>query len=368
MRKLIAVLMCATMLFGLSFAFGCGDNEDSCEHDYEYVIVTQATCKTKGEMEGICENCGDKIYQHIKKLDHEYVNGACEYCGEEENSQNTDYGMSMDEIFQKAKSYNITSENYEDFLYDLSRAQINQVYYRTDKLYFDITESNKTFSFWWKIEKANRKLNIEDKIASIIIDKDGFGYKLRVLYKTGTIEDIAYFTHYRSEIITIDRLAVNEQNQLFVVLSDDSVKAVGNLSSAPTDLDDSLLVYLKNNTGGYTVLGSVNKEIETLEIPKTHNGKPVTTITCEAFKDNVKLKTVTLGENVIVVGSRCFYGCTSLSSISINKGLTRVLAGAFNGCISLESVSYAGSKAEKDVIKIEYNNEALTNAKWTYKG
>lgn len=59
-------------------------------HNYVYVIVENPTCKEKGKMEGICSSCGNKDYQELNTIGHEYgeweetVKPTCKEKGKEE--------------------------------------------------------------------------------------------------------------------------------------------------------------------------------------------------------------------------------------------------------------------------------------------
>ena len=83
---------------------------------------------------------------------------------------------------------------------------------------------------------------------------------------------------------------------------------------------------------GYTGEG------EDVVIPDTINGFPVTEIIDNAFNGCTTLKTLTIGKNVLSIGSRAFCGCTSLQSLTIGRNVEDIGTYAFCGCTSLESI------------------------------
>ena len=120
---------------------------------------------------------------------------------------------------------------------------------------------------------------------------------------------------------------------------------------------------------------------ETVVIPDSIAGYPVTSIGTSAFAGNTTIKSVTISQNINWIDSECFYGCTaleevnfigvptdimdgafqnctSLKSVDIPEGTINISKYAFNGCTSLESVSlpstlkYIGYQAFMDCVSI----------------
>lgn len=65
----------------------------------------------------------------------------------------------------------------------------------------------------------------------------------------------------------------------------------------------------------------------------------VTTIAANAFKDNKKLKSVTVGNNVKKIEASAFSGCTKLKSVTIGSGVTEIGAKAFSKCTALTKIT-----------------------------
>lgn len=108
-------------------------------------------------------------------------------------------------------------------------------------------------------------------------------------------------------------------------------------------------------------------------------------IIADAFCDNDNIKSVTIPDSVIRIGSSAFGGCGQLSrvvvgnkvqtiadtafagcpllaSVYLPKSLTYIGNGAFSGCNLLSSISYAGSARDWAKITVEGSNAPLTLA------
>ena len=64
-----------------------------------------------------------------------------------------------------------------------------------------------------------------------------------------------------------------------------------------------------------------------------------------AFSDT-KLATVNLGNNVKIIPSKMFYGCTDLKAVSLPNSVTKIGSEAFAKCTSLESITMSDSITE----------------------
>lgn len=88
-------------------------------------------------------------------------------------------------------------------------------------------------------------------------------------------------------------------------------------------VDKAEYVIGKDDTVTYKC--STNKKATSITIPATVkiNGKTykVTAIAANAFKNNKKLKKVTIGENVKTIGKNAFYGCKKLKKVTIKTSL-----------------------------------------------
>ena len=65
----------------------------------------------------------------------------------------------------------------------------------------------------------------------------------------------------------------------------------------------------------------------------------VTTVGANAFKNNKKLKTIIIPNNVTTIGSSAFYGCTSLGKVKKGVNIKKIGDKAFYNCKSLSSIT-----------------------------
>lgn len=88
--------------------------------------------------------------------------------------------------------------------------------------------------------------------------------------------------------------------------------------------------------GTVTVVKPVNKKLKSVTIPATVNingyAFKVTAISNKAFKNNKKLKSVTIGSNVKTIGKEAFSGCKALKKLTVkSKVVKKVNKNAFKG-------------------------------------
>lgn len=94
--------------------------------------------------------------------------------------------------------------------------------------------------------------------------------------------------------------------------------------------------YEPNADGAYTVIG-YNGFDNDVTIPAEYNGKPVTAVGDEAFRDNGNIIGINM-PSVTSVGTLAFYGCHSLRR-AIMPSVTDIAERAFDDCYSLADLS-----------------------------
>ena len=81
-----------------------------------------------------------------------------------------------------------------------------------------------------------------------------------------------------------------------------------------------------------------------------------------AFSGCTGLTSIVIPDSVANIGFGAFYNCTGLTSIVIHDSVRSIGNRAFEGCINLKDVYYAGIKQKWEKIRIDDDNECLTNA------
>lgn len=94
-----------------------------------------------------------------------------------------------------------------------------------------------------------------------------------------------------------------------------------------------------------------NKKTAVLQIPAKvkYEGKSyqITSITKSTFRNNKKLKKVTIGNYVEVIGDYAFAGCTKLNKIVIGKNTVSIGQKAFYGCKRLKQIQIRSVRLKK---------------------
>lgn len=136
--------------------------------------------------------------------------------------------------------------------------------------------------------------------------------------------------------------------ELIITYTDGTTDNLGKIVSQEEEGSDGLEYYPLPD-GTYAVSAGTTKYLEEIVIPSTHNGKGVSKILDDAFRDCTALKSVIIPDSVTSIGDFAFEGCTSLTSITIPDSVTSIGDRAFDGCTALKSVTISDS-----VISIGY--------------
>ena len=136
--------------------------------------------------------------------------------------------------------------------------------------------------------------------------------------------------------------------------------------------EDDMTFALNDDEQGYTLTEYASRAWDTVAVPDTYNGLPVTAIADGAtmfvtvlqsgvFMDHTEIKTVVFGSNLKTVGVGAFADCTALESanlsgvtsvgafafrncgikggVALNAAVTEIPNNAFYGCTALQSIS-----------------------------
>lgn len=96
---------------------------------------------------------------------------------------------------------------------------------------------------------------------------------------------------------------------------------------------DGDFLFVKTSKG-YELIG-YNMASTDMVTPDYHNGQTYN-IASNAFHNNYRLTSVTLGKGTNIVGFNAFDNCKNLKRALLNEGLTEIKSYAFNDCTSLE--------------------------------
>ena len=109
--------------------------------------------------------------------------------------------------------------------------------------------------------------------------------------------------------------------------------------------------YKVTGTSTVSMVGVKDNKITKVKVPKTAKigGKSfkVTAIGSSAFKNNKKITSIEIGDNVKIIGASAFEGCTKLGKATIGKGVTEIGGNAFKNCKKLGTITIKSTKLKK---------------------
>ena len=139
----------------------------------------------------------------------------------------------------------------------------------------------------------------------------------------------------------------------------EEAKIVGSVEDKKTKAT-YIITSKETNNLTVTYVSPTNKSTATMTVPDsvTINGKKykVTEIKANAFKNNKKLKKITIGKNIKKIGKNAFSGCKNLKTVTIKTTrLTKKTVGsnAFKGINANAKVKVPNSKLKsyKTILK-----------------
>lgn len=125
--------------------------------------------------------------------------------------------------------------------------------------------------------------------------------------------------------------------ELIVTYSDGRKENLGVIAGESDPNVAALSFYLLPDET-YGVMAKNADYLYELSIPASYNGRRVTQILNNAFKNLENLKTVNLPHGLTVIGANAFEGCTSLENITVPGSITAIEDGAFFHCSGLKTV------------------------------
>ena len=99
------------------------------------------------------------------------------------------------------------------------------------------------------------------------------------------------------------------------------------------------LWYLRDYEDGTVSIACTDKSITEAEIPAKVDGKTITMVEVDGFKDCTNLKKVTIPDTVTVIEDYAFYSCAALEEVNIPRNVKNIGFQAFYGCAALKEIS-----------------------------
>ena len=157
--------------------------------------------------------------------------------------------------------------------------------------------------------------------STVVLSAVGCGGENGDVTDTTKVESTIVSTNVSEPAETTEQVAVTEEAEAFnEVLAKDA------------DFAFSVV------DGKATVVG-FSGEANTVIIPDTYDGAPVTAIGDEAFSGFTGIKKLVIPEGITVIGKRAFYNCQGLTEVVIPNGVTEIGDLAFAVCMELTSAT-----------------------------
>ena len=96
--------------------------------------------------------------------------------------------------------------------------------------------------------------------------------------------------------------------------------------------------YLREYPDDVISVSIQDKTVTEVEIPSVIDGKTITMVEVDGFKDCVNLKSIKIPDTVTVIEDYAFYQCSSLEEVNIPQSVKNIGFQAFYGCASLKEM------------------------------
>ncbi len=322
-----------------------------------WIIQTQASCQSTGSKHKKCTECEEVLETQIVSdaYEHNYVNGECIGCGDEEASHITEglefslinndteysvtaYTGSSTEVFipgtyEGKPVTSIGDGAFADCLEITSVRIPNSVKVIGYSVFFGCSSltsitipesvtsiSDAAFLCVEPKMDENAGPSLYSSLTNIIVKEGNDAYK--------SVDGVLYSKDGK----TLLQYPAGKQNTAFTIPN--SVESIGNSAI----ICDSLInVNFEQNSQLVNIGDSAFYYCESLTSITIPSG--VTSIGDEAFYNCISLTSITIPNSVTSIGEGAFEGCISLTSITIPNSVTSISGYAFYYCESLTSIT-----------------------------
>lgn len=309
------------------------------EHTYVYnSIIKHATCLSKGYSADVCSLCDYKNnILVIDKEPHDFSNFYCIGCNSIDStssvSKDFNTGIKSSDIIKKLEEFNISNTILDQTTF--SNLCINAKDNLTVNFSFKQIESSLTFN---NVKFQYSSSSLVNNYRTIYTFQIKNNYELYLIYTNQIKQYCGSFL----AVNPINYLFVNKNNHLIAVYSNLQILDLGCISTTATELNESPLIYERISNGKeYAVVGVIDCNSSTIEIPATYNDLKVTKICSYAFYNNNNIKVIKLGANIKMIKSWAFWKCSNLEEIYLNDRFYHVDTGVFHET-NLKKVYYNG--------------------------
>ncbi|MCR5701530.1 MAG: leucine-rich repeat protein [Lachnospiraceae bacterium] len=165
-------------------------------------------------------------------------------------------------------------------------------------------------------------------------------------------EESEFYVQHKS-VVSIQKKKTLGDIDVFTVLYSDGtsseIQVINKVTKGTTVIADDVKaqVTIKDTKPGETPTavynGSVEKNVKNIVVPETVSFAGmtynVTQVADNAFKDNKKLESITIGNNISSIGDNAFLNCTNLKNVSISNKVKEIGDNTFKNCSKLKDVT-----------------------------
>ena len=187
------------------------------KHSYDEGVVTKPTCTDKGYTTYTCEKCGEEcVYNEREKIEHNYVDGECEYCGKledvEEPEEPEENCIYIEEVeLEEDGSYILSIGGYEVGKYTVTAVDDGwTIFDEKDETYLAVLNGILVYTdeeFVWAYDEEECKFFYED-VKVVTATNNFWGGLFGGSTSTETIVTVYYIVPEE------DKLVVSEDDEL----------------------------------------------------------------------------------------------------------------------------------------------------------
>ena len=122
---------------------------------------------------------------------------------------------------------------------------------------------------------------------------------------------------------------------------------------ASADVFETDLWTVRDYEDGTVSVSLKDKTLTEVEVPSEIEGRTITMLEVDGFKDCTALQKITIPDTVTVIEDYCFYQCSALEEINVPKNVRNIGFQAFYGCSSLKGIEIPASVKEIEAFAFE---------------
>lgn len=336
-------------------------NISATGHDTVWIIEKQPTCTAKGKMVGYCSVCSKKSEKDIETLNHTYVNDICSVCGFDNKAvylpMEQKLGFTIADICEMGTNYGFDQTEMINIIKQYKF--INP--YVSNNGSFRLVAEYSSYSYSINLGSISQEFKVQNGCEDVIRNIDVNNNCLVVQYFDGTQVDWGCFKELNDTVNKdILSIAINNENELLIVIEDSKVIKVGKFSSSQIQADESVLYYKLSTDGQYYIACGVTDEtVKEITVPPTHRGLPVKEIGAYCFSNMNELEKVVISEGVKEIKRSAFVACDKLKTVYLPKTIENISIYAIYDT-PIEKIYFSGTQTEWQTVKIY--DEAIMQA------